>query len=507
MANNENSPWKKPFSAVVDQRQEKMPSAWLAAGPLVSERCERGHEVFGSGPQRVAADAVVALVRLAVHKVVVSSFLLADRDIEDALLAAGKQGVRVYVLLASEARLGKAERDGEFDKRVLEEHKKMLSRLAGYVLFRSAQHFHAKVVLVDPETRPAGVLLTANLTKEALERNEELTVVLTSEEVVEATETVKWAMWESAEHEFMDPADRFKSVKPLGKVAHPGLSSAVVATTPKSASIRDEALRLIKGAQSRIVVSSFGWGAGHEVVRALAERARAGIDVTVLARVRPVSMPALLDLASAGAKVVGFTWLHAKAVWTDSGHAMVMSANLEAIGLDGGFELGVRLSGSRADEVGFFLTRWAEQRAEWRLVVAPVLGDASGKVKLWHGCKLEESEIQPRVDVELDIVAAKSAEDLTADMPVVPSSGPFPRLAHELRCRWVVVAPVLAANAKEVKRPVEKGEKAVSYTPPVFREPGGRLVVAVRDPDELDSAREIMHLANAEAIVLAADGV
>ena len=63
-----------------------------------------------------------------------------------------------------------------------EQHQDMLNRLGGFALFRSAPHFHAKFVLSDPGKRDgAGLLLTANLTKEALERNQELAVELTHE--------------------------------------------------------------------------------------------------------------------------------------------------------------------------------------------------------------------------------------------------------------------------------------------------------------------------------------
>lgn len=497
--------WKKSFTEVVDQRREKLPPAWLATNKAGAQRSERGHEVHESGRERVAANAVVSLLQQASEKAVVSSFLLADKGVEDALLATAKRGVRVYVLLASEARLGKEESEGEFDKKALELHKEMLARLGGHVLFRSAPHFHAKVVVVDPETRPAGILLTANLTTEALERNEELAIVLTSQEAVAATSYAKWAMWESAEHELVDPKDRFRAVKPLGKVPHPGPSSALLATTPKTTTIRDEALRLIDAARTRIVVSSFGWDADHDVVRRLAARARDGVDVTVLARVRASSMPALLALAEAGAKVVGFKWLHAKAIWTDSDQAMVMSANLQADGLDHGFELGVRLSGYRSNEVLDRLTRWAES-AQWRLASSPALGDASGKMMLWQGGKLIDTEVRPSSDVDLGPVAASSAHELVAPRPAIPNTGPLPRLAHELRCTWSVVPPQLAAKAREVRRPTDGEEKSVSYTPPVFREPGDRLVVAVRSHDELEPALVLMSEVRAAAIVLAEGG-
>jgi cardiolipin synthase len=505
MTTNSNSPWTKTFVEVIDQRQQKLPPTWLAMNRVNTSCSECGQAVHESGRDRIAANAVIELLEQASEKVVVSSFLLADKGIEDALLATSKRGVRVYVLLASEARLGKEESEGEFDKKVLALHKEMLARLGGHVLFRSAQHFHAKVVLVDPKTRPAGILLTANLTTEALERNEELAIVLTSQEVVDATAFVRWAMWESAEHELVDPKDRFKAVKALGKVPHPSLPSALVATTAIANSIREEALWLINRARSHIVVSSFGWDVEHHVVSRLVARASEGVRVTVLARIRPSSMPALLALAKAGANVVGFKWLHAKAIWTDAQQAMVMSANLQADGLDHGFELGVRVSGSRADEVYARLTRWADG-AERRLAAAPMLGETNGKVMMWQGGKFVEAEVRPSTDLALGTVTASSADELMADRPVIPNAGLLPRLAHELRCTWTVTAPILEAKAKAVLKPTDGEGTPTPYTPPVFRDTSNRIVVAVRSTEELEPARALMSEVRASAIVVAKGG-
>ncbi len=496
--------WVNVQSELVDQRAVRLPPAWLSTGATLGGQEERGRQVHESGRGRVVTGEIVSLLEQAEAKVVVSSFLLADERVEDALLAAARRGVRVYLLLASEARLGAEDPAGEFGKQVLEQHVAMLGRLGGHVLFRSAEHFHAKLVVSDPETRPRGLLLTANLTTEALERNEELALVLTAEEVVEAVAYLKWAMWEAAEHELVDPDDRFRSVSPLGQVAHPAAGSSVVATTSATCSIREEVLRLVAAARSRIVVSSFGWDREHEVVRRLCERARAGVEVTVLARVRPSATPALIALAEAGARVLGFKWLHAKAVWIDSGEALVMSANLQVDGLDRGFELGVRLSGSRAGEVLERLTRWAEG-APARLVPAPTLGEASGWVKLWHDGKLVDGEVSPSLDVDLGTVLATSAHELSSPRPPLPPAKGLPRLAHELRWTWTVVAPELAPKAVELRRAPQSDGRPASYSPPVFREPGNRVVVAVREPEELDAARSLMSEVDAAAIVVHKD--
>ena len=503
MTTKNNSSWQKPFVEIIDQRQRELPPTWASTQATAAARGERGRSVFESGRSREMANAVISLLSQAREKVVMSSFLLADKGVEDAIHEAAARGVRVYVLLASEARLGREEGEGEFDKRVLEQHKAMLTRLGGHALFRSAPHFHAKVVVIDPETRPAGMLLTANLTVEALERNEELAVTLTAAEAVEVTGYLKWAMWEAAEHELVDPKDRFKATRPLGKVAHPDAGPTIVATTAATNTVRAEALQLINGARSRIVVSSFGWDEDHEVVGRLCARAREGLDVIVLARVRPSSMPALLSLAQAGAAVHGFRWLHAKAIWTDSGCTMVMSANLQRDGLDHGFELGVRLSDGRAQEVFERLMAW-RGAAPWRLEPKPRLGALTGAVMLWQRGQLVDAEIKMSAEVDLGAVTAASAAALEAPRPALPEHGDLPRLAHELRCTWLVVAPTLAAKAKERRRPAEEKEQQPRpYAPAVFREPNGRVVVAVRSPDELEQARAVMAEVQAATIVLA----
>ena len=354
---------------------------------------------------------------------------------------------------------------------------------------------------------------------------------LTPNEVEEAVALVRWGLWENAEHELVDPPN-FRAVKPLGCIAHPTPAPHVLATTAFATQLREEALDLIDGASRKLVVTSFGWETGHPVIERLCARARQGVSLTVLARVRPRAMPALVALAEAGARVLGFKWLHAKALWADSGRALVMSANLEKHGLDGGFELGVRLGGERAEELRTRLERWSSHAA-WELHPAPGLGEVAGAVRVWHEEKLVELEVMPRRPVDLGVFTATSADGLTApEEPETPRPDRFPRpdyAAHELECRWLVQPPRLHPEAKEVMRTdtplqraidagvirvVESRKKEASppsagkqakptpYEPPVFKEPGGRRVVAVQSAEEIPAARRIMKEVGAAAIVV-----
>ena len=270
----------------------------------------------------------------------------------------------------------------------------------------------------------------------------------------------------------------------------------------KTNAIREEALRLIDGATSRIVVSSFGWDSDHEIVKRLCTRAREGLEVVVLARRREGSMPALLTLSESGASVHGFKWLHAKAIWTDSGQALVMSANLQKYGMNESFELGVRLSGTRAQAVLETLEAW-KLTARWVLDATPKLGLHSGKVVLWQNGEFVDVEIKTSMTVNLGKLVADSAAMSDTNRPPLPDNGKLPRLAHELDCEWEVVAPIVSPKAKEQFKPaLNKNMLATSFSPPVFMEPGGRVVVVVSSPDELTRASKVMAEVGASTIVV-----
>ena len=494
--------WIRHHSRVVDQRDYRLPPTWAPRSTPRAAQSESGRTVHASGRNRELGNRIVSMLADAEEQVVLSSFLLADRDIEDAILAAAGRKVRVYILLASEARLDIEDKDGEFEQAMRDQHREMLLRLGGYALFRSAPHFHAKFVLADPGGGDGdGLLLTANLTKEALQRNEELGVELTPGEVEETFALARWAFWEYAEHEFIDPTDRFRSVKPLGSVEHPEPSSSVRATTSESRELLAEATRLVEAASGKLIAASFGWDKDHEIVEFLRVRAREGLDVTALARIRPSQMPALLALAESGVSVFGFKWLHAKALCADGDKALVMSANLQPDGLDRGFELGVRLNGDRALEVRDRLDQWSKG-ARFELLASPTLGDIQGDALAWRGDRLDEMTVEAERRVDLGSVTAKSADRLDdAAPPDPPLAGDLPEPAHRIVYEWRTQAPVLAKNAKPVLH-AGKNEKSDPYDPPVFDEPGGRRVVAVDSELQIPEARQTAARAKAAAIVV-----
>lgn len=313
--------------------------------------------VFRSDRSLTLRQRICEAVDSAEEVVVAASFLFADPELEGAFTRAAERGVRVYLLLPTAARLDREVREDGEDRAILDQHKALLQKLAGRVLVRSADSFHAKAVLVDPARPGPAFLLTANLTIDALRRNEELGIELTHDEARAAFAFLRWAAWEAADHELLEPGP-LRRTAPLGVVAPPTAASGIFATRRGLRSLRDEATRIIDAAAKEIVVASYGWSAEHAVVLQLCARAKQGLNVTILARDRPKAMPALEALRQAGARVYGFSWLHAKAIWTDRDEALIMSANFEPDGLDEGFELGVTVGGARAAEVARRLGTW-----------------------------------------------------------------------------------------------------------------------------------------------------
>lgn len=487
--------WKVTQRDVRDFRAVPLPP--VLVGRASTKAVVRGGDrVMAVDGERGALARIVATIAAAKNTLIAGSFLFSSPEIEGAIRDAARRGVRVYLLVASENRLLKEPKaDSEFEERVLEEHKQMLNRLAGWVFIRTAADWHAKVVLIDSEPEGAGFLLTANLTTEALARNEELVVELTPRERTQLREVARWALWNAAHHEVVEPG-KLRAVSPLTQVIKPVIAGPLVATLQERGSLHHAMLGVIASARTELIVSSYGWDTAHPVVAALCTRAREGCAVTVLARARPASMPALIELARAGARVLIFRWLHAKAIWSDAGRAVIASANLEPQGLDRGIELGLVLEDERVAELRDVLRGWAS-RALHELRVGTRLGDVLGKVALWRNGKLEDIEVLTTFDAKPEEIIAASADRVgLPPLPAVDLSVPPRPLAHEHVVTRTVVAPTLDPRAK----PLE-GD-GLAPRPRLFREPKGRVVVAVDAPEQLEAARVLAGAHGAAPIVV-----
>ncbi len=446
----------KKLSKTIDQSNIQLPPVWTSS-TVVNDKviAENHHGLFVSGKKRAMASYIIDLINEAKDSVVITSFLLADATLEDAIFSASERGVRVYIMLACETRLEPDTPDDDFGKECLEQHQRMLKRLGGKVMIRSASHYHSKIVIVDALKHPAdsdarGILLTANLTKEAFERNEELAVVLTPEEIVETIQVLKWAMFEYAEHEMLNNRD-FAAIKKQSVVSFPQELKSVVVTTNEHSGIKNKLLSLINESSQKLIISSFGWQEDHEVIDAICDKAKQGVEVTILSRVRPACMSALIKLAEAGANIYGFRWLHAKAVWNEQNHGMVMSANLEQHGLDEGFEIGLLLTGSRAELLQECLDGLLQNKASTisQLFLRSKLKEHQGEISYWQGKTLKSISVTNAITHEVKSIQADCLTQMDLE-PALPKTTWKENPANAIKYTWEVIPPVLPTNSKEV---------------------------------------------------------
>ncbi|HCE2050723.1 TPA: phosphatidylserine/phosphatidylglycerophosphate/cardiolipin synthase family protein [Vibrio parahaemolyticus] len=522
--------YTKHVSKIIDQSNAQLPPVWSSTS-VVSHGfvAETRSELFVSGKKRELAKYVIELINNARNTIVLSSFLLADSVLEDAIFEATTRGVRVYLMLACETRLEGDVPDDDFGKECLNQHTKMLRRLGGRVLIRSAPHYHSKVVLVDALQSSdlhfaKGILLTANLTREAFERNEELAVCLSPEEIVETVKLVKWAMFEYAEHEMLDNVE-FSATSKQDLIAYPNELNRIVCTTDSHHSLREHVLKLINESSQELIISSFGWQEDHEVIEAICTRAKQGASVTILSRVRLSSMPSLVKMVEAGAKVFGFKWLHAKAIWNEHNHGMIMSANLQEHGLDTGFELGVLLNGDRAKQLKECLVALSANSTSdiKELVLNSKLCSHKGEIQYWQGGKLHTASVSDSVIKEVPALTAECLTNLDLE-PVLPKTNWKNTTSCQVEYKWQVLPPELPANSKEVmweeqqeipdKTEDSEGNKASrkkkkpkvkvikhSYEPKVYQV-GKRKLIAVNESDNLLGAIQLKEKSFPEAFIV-----
>jgi cardiolipin synthase len=297
------------------------------------------------------------------------------------------------------------------------------------------------------------MLLTANLTTEALTRNVELGIQLTSSESYDLYQQFLIGFWRESSSELLEPG----SLSKVELITEPELSppEKLLSTMGGIHTLKEGVERLLGQAKSEITVTSFGIDSQHETTRKIIEAARNGKRVRIMARPRQTqsTMSALMALAESGCEVRGQRWLHAKCVVvdTDDGWSgLVMTANFEPKGLDVGFESGIFLRGHDAEELHETVEEW------WRdfpqiFFNGRRLNEIEGNVDLWDGEGLRPTSIQQKGEVNLGEFRAKTFEEMDEFTPDLSKAAKRKDiLYHECKFRWTVLPPRVPPGALKV---------------------------------------------------------
>ena len=383
------------------QRRETIFDCWIRVQKTKPDNDEDlNHEVMRVGPNKKFRNAIIETIRNAEKTIIASTFLFADEEIEEELLAAAKRHVRVYLLTASDEQISNViYREGEdfFESRMVEQHKRTLDRFAGQIMLRSAGLVHSKFLVVGPRNRAHGWISTANFNL-ALQQSIELGLYVEKEQAQVVWDWFAWAFWEAAEFELLSKGSLNKVKTPPRYLPTPSTKDARVLVTANNGpkTIYEEAKRLIQEAKKEIIVSSYGLSSKHLLFDELVQKAEEGVEVTILTRPRKAVHEAVSLLKVIDAKICAHEKLHAKVIVSDAG-GMVMSANLEEKGLDSGFEIGLSLTQEQCNEVRKILRTW-EREFPWQYELEYKL---TGDQKIFEACEAAKGLPEGRKEVEI----------------------------------------------------------------------------------------------------------
>lgn len=434
---------------LISHNEEKLPTCWIPreiASSRSNDLIDQKDLVWATDG-KLLLNKIIYAIASAKEVICVSSFLIADKDFLQAIIDASSRDIRVYLLTASETILQKEIRgESEFDSQRLKEHEQTLDDLAGKVLVRTADNLHAKFIVLDPNSSsPKGMILTANITTEALTRNPELAVSLTETESHDLFRIFIRAFWKESQHELLEPG-RLRKVKSEPRLSLPS-PNLLPYTMKDSQTLKKELFSLLDKARSEIWITSYGIEQNHEILVKLIEKIKKDIKIHFLTRKtrkKPSHMEALQSLANAGAEIRGYDWLHAKGIVVDTKEGLegiIMTANMEQRGLDEGFEVGVILKGDRASSLKKILRQWWE-RAPCQFTATAKIGEVKGSITLWENNTLSNANVEERFETDLGEMEAASLEEAKR---ISPTNLPSPKTKgtrtyyHEHVYKWVVI--------------------------------------------------------------------
>lgn len=491
---------------------EMLPPCWLRRKQTAPDNdAPLASGLYRIGPAESLRRALLNAIDSAQQVVLIASFLFSDEEIAKALLRGAKRGVRVYVITASETRLNSLPKEEDaFEQRMVQEHKRLLDSLADAVLLRSAEHFHAKFLIVDPRgPQPRGFLSTANFNP-ALREGVELGIALDADMIEALSHWFSWVFWHEAEHELSGKGRLARVELPPGSVSEPK-HKGIWVTTRSHTSLGAAVLRIVEESSRELIVSSYGFELEHAVVARLIEKAKQGQKVTVYTRPRPAVARAVAEMSAAGVRVFAHDKLHAKAVLSER-EGIILTANLEAHGLDQGFEVGVQLSPTAMADLRATFEQWQSQ-FPWQFASTATRGDHLGEFCLPdRGLRDGIREVIEKMPVALQPIIADDA--LALDQATRPNFVP-PKTERKLprwfQFEWEVQPPRLPETAKELKQTLvteeqdkdgklRKVEVQKSYLPQLYEHRGKRYIL-LREQDQIQQARTLAEQMEATVVI------
>jgi len=447
--------------------------------------------IWKTDPSGKLLQLMLDAIRKAREIICVSSFLINEKSLIQAMLDASKRGVRVYIL-TSELKI-EEDLDDEDSQEDIKAHRALLDEIAGKLLVRTANHFHAKFILIDPtdEHNSIGFLLTANLNHKALLGTSELGLIIRGTPVHEFYELFCYAFWAESEHELLEPG-RFRDVIRKEKITLPALST-ITFTTKKKTSLKQQIRFLINNSHEELIISAYGFDENYEISDLILQQIQNGRKVIILAPTRQKIMNLLKRFHESGAEVLLNDHHHAKAILVrnhTSKKGVIFTANLTAKGLDSGFEAGMTVFGNDLLELERILDAWYTEFS-FTLNTQVPLGNLSGKIQILENNTFVEKDVKPSLSIDLGEIEANNIFEMES---TEPENFPHPNsnaLGHEIRYEWTIIPPLLPPDAQRVK---------TNSDLPLYKRKNHTYVL-IKNEKEIKKAKELSKVHRAKIVV------
>ncbi len=301
------------------------------------------------------------MINKAEQVICLQSFLLSDSSVFNALERARRRGVKVFILTSLKfLKEGVYETDDHWGR---ESYSGFLQeKCRGKFLLRTNDGFHGKYVIVDPLSENAmGMLLTCNITEKAMKDNLEMGVVLTLEQTRSLFQIFKYFFWEKSRHE-QNATDVFTRTKPLGRIGIKSLknSHVVYTITEEKSNLKNELIEAIRKAENRVFISTYSIDSGHQLIQEILRKKQSNpnLEVLLFCQNRIKNHKELAKLADAGIDILCHHKLHAKFLLVDENIGFVFTANFTKLGMDEGYEVGVRLTEKQFKDFYRIVEHW-----------------------------------------------------------------------------------------------------------------------------------------------------
>ncbi len=394
----------------------------------------RGLSVLESGKSQRLIQQAISMIQSAKEIICLQSFLMENNPIIEEILVAQRRGVRVFILTSNSHLANQAYEEDESFAR--ESYIQLLETQFKYqVMLRSHESFHAKYILIDPNTNPQGMLFTCNLTKKPLTENPELATKLSSEQVKELFAVFVYHFWEVSGYEQTTSKD-FMNVSPIKQYQLPALKNIFLTChDTEKCSLKISLKEAIQHAKKEIIISTFGFDIDHDLGKLLMQKVQSGVKVTVFTRSRSKAIHNQLSkLAEVGAEVFCQENLHAKFLLADGMKGFLFTANFEKHGLDESMEVGIALNSQQVGDLVDIVKGW-ENNFPYKIATSISLKEMKDKTyACFENQKLEIQKViekQEKETITANITLSKLQERLRAKQ-----NRPFSKNISEFVIEW-----------------------------------------------------------------------